>query len=1106
MLERYGDTLYRIASLFAASPAQAHELLLRFARSYTTALVPSDDQQLLEALLPLMQEIPDRRQANAQHAMRPMLDTLPAADARLLTAILKLPRAQRAALAMLALQLPFEETMQLDEHPLSELRRDALLGLAELMNRPTLAAAMTDAEANELCQVTRAALILEDPGQHHTAAVRGHLALCTDCRSLSQSWQGLMGQVSDMLRSVLRTVHMPEEFGERMLVAAQPVPSRDMRSMLRNPWLLRMALPVFVLGLIAILVFWRPPEEPASPTASGAGAVNLIALITSAQGNLYSAQSEVVQLQSYEMRWPFSDGSYAPLVGQIWRDPARNQLRAQLTHDSGGAPYEFLLTGRGTAWYAITSLYGDSVYPLLLEPRHTRIQLRLNEQELRDLSEATLVRGAWAIPKLYLEQARTAKLQSWGRQRIEDGTLVEVIGYRSDRAFSLPSTAQPIDDLQVTVLLLIDPAKGQLRELREVFGPPGGDQVSRTLWRFVSTEELTEAQQIARTFNVAFAWNGTGSFDEQQTGFVHAALPLVRKERLETFNSAGDFSSLNFDNNVTIGFHMPTLVPDKTNVAFLISNNAQNISDVSLVYLGKEREFVFRNMIDTPENQALFSTDQSVETVSTGAYTALLRQVPNGYTAMIRLPVKNSFLPSLMLTYAQGYTRDQVLAILASLAAPTSDTLKQQIELFGSRNLSDDMRELLLAALRQDHSIPADQVRRIRSMVYTRQMLAPDLLLDPYHRRPYNVPANLITTDWFYPAAAGASIAAQYQERRGANDVLYNSSYTDHDGTGMDSYSYGTRPGPITHLVPAHAQDSVLFRALMCGNGQVQEDSKGSKIITLTEQNVTAQSCLWPDYLNIMTYQLETRGNDRFWEGIPYLADLGGSKLTLTLSIDEQNVLRKAETHGFLGVPIMLESWELLEDLLIPVAEAPTATQRQALMGQEFDTAPETFLLQQVTMTDTLKIAGGRMFVPEQAEQAQYFVAVSQPLVGTNFQMATDSVFELALWHGVATQMVLPVQEADGQRRDYIIYQGAAQPLREFLQRHATWQSSAPNFGMPIAGQSRDGWTVFTQQANDFSAGNVFTIVEIEDIMIIFPMPDTLEQQAALTDLRVMGR
>ena len=61
LLERYGDTLYRIAILFAASPAQAHELLLRFARSHTTSPIPSDDQQLISALLPFMAELPERR-------------------------------------------------------------------------------------------------------------------------------------------------------------------------------------------------------------------------------------------------------------------------------------------------------------------------------------------------------------------------------------------------------------------------------------------------------------------------------------------------------------------------------------------------------------------------------------------------------------------------------------------------------------------------------------------------------------------------------------------------------------------------------------------------------------------------------------------------------------------------------------------------------------------------------------------------------------------------------------------------------------------------------------------------------------------------------------
>lgn len=1085
LLERYGDTLYRIAILFAASPAQAHELLLRFARSHITAPIPSDDQQLISSLLPFLAELPERRQANTQHALRPMLDNLPAADAHLLTAILKLPRAQRAALAFLALQLPFEEGQQLDQQPLADLRRDALLALAPVMNRPTLAAALTNPEVDELCRTTRAALILEEIGQHHTAAVRGHLALCTDCRALSQSWQGLIGQLSDGLRSVLRTVHMPEEFGERMLAAAEPTSSQGAGSILRSPWLVRMVLPVLVLSLIALLVFWRAPEEPSTPILTGAAPVALKTLITRAYDTLYTSQAEGIQHQYYQMRWPFGDGSYAPLVGQIWRDPASNQLRAQLTHESGGAPYEFLMTGRGTAWYAVTNLYGESIYPLLMDAAPMRAQFQLTEQQLRDLSQATFAKGAWGIPQLYLEQAQSATLQSWGRQRTEDGTLVEVIGFRSDTAFSMQ--AQTIDNLQVTVLLMIDPVKGQLREVREVFGPPGGDQVSRTLWRFVASETLTDEQLIGRSFNMTFAWNGTGDFKESQFSFIHPALPLVSQNRLSSLSIADGVLSWSYLNpsQMPYDIYMPTAAPDKATRAFLLSNTAQGSEGFSILYLGQGREFIFRNMLDTPANQALFPTDQGVETVTIGNYRVLMRRVPGGYMTLQTMPTDGGRLPMLVFGYASGYSREQVLATLATLQPLAVDTLQQQMELFSSTNNPNGVHELLLTALTQEKPQPGpEQVRRTHALIFTRQSENSDRLSDPYHRLPYDgVSVGQYVTKWLYPGTADR-LPYLYLERRDADDRLYE--VIDTDATLPRAYSYAPEP--------------FLLAALICGGGQLSTGQGESTLITFSVKNFSESTCLWPGYQQLMLKQLQ--GNERFAANEPYLADLGDTALTLTLTLDKQHVLTRAETTASLGTPVVLKSWQLEEDKLIPLAEAPTTAYRGSsvkTLSQQVEDVPTTFLLQQVTMSDTLKIAGGRLLVPEQPDQASYFVAVSQPLVGSNFQAASNSVFELALWEGVATQLVLPVQQSDGQAQDFIIYQGPAQAFREFLQHHASWQSSAPTTGR-IAGQTVDGWMVFTGTDQDYM------LAELDGLLLVIPRVMTAEQQKAIDGLRMLGK
>ncbi len=147
-------------------------------------------------------------------------------------------------------------------------------------------------------------------------------------------------------------------------------------------------------------------------------------------------------------------------------------------------------------------------------------------------------------------------------------------------------------------LLAIDEASGRLREVRELHGPAGGEQITRTTWRVEREEWL--AGSPATIFNLGQAWNGIGTFSAQGR-MADPALPLVVPERLVPLTIAVQRS--------WTGIWMPSRPPPGTTSALLLNRSATPIQNniygdgehLTFVYLGGGRRLELNTQSSTAD-------------------------------------------------------------------------------------------------------------------------------------------------------------------------------------------------------------------------------------------------------------------------------------------------------------------------------------------------------------------------------------------------------------------------------------------------------------------------------------------------------------------------
>jgi hypothetical protein len=663
VLEQYGDDLYRLAVLLSPDQAAANALLVRTARQFRNHAA-ADVRSVAMALCD--QSLAERRLFRRRGAPAWVTaGTARTEDAPLVTAIARLPRAQRLALGLAALHAFTTDNLAPIGQEWRVRVRDAIRALLPVLD-PDLDPTLFDPDqAPEECRMARMALLLDPTVAQTSSDVRGHLALCETCRAALREWRRLTVQVNEVLRDALRPVRLPADVAAQTVAAAHPDTRPPLRRLMESQWTHRAILPLAVLLLTILIVWPRARDEPPPPVVSP---YSLRELVERAGETLYTPPpGEGVWQGSYLIRWTFVDQTYANLRGDLWIDRENGQHRIQFVHQQGGGPYEFQLADRrGQAWYAITPAYSATIGVPLDREDVSGVRFPADADRRHRLLKARLESGAWALPRRYLAQARAAELQSWGQRQMDDGTQVEVVGFRGVRLLGFPPDAPDAGDADATILLAIDSATGLLREIRELIGPVEGEQVSRTVWAFDGGREV-DPREETRTFGIAFAWNGQGTFlslDDIATPHI----PLIPSESVIPLDDA-------------IGSSILLPDPPPGTVEAVLVRDGETAGGYVALYHAPGRRLTVR-LVPLSDAQAdRTSDDPDEERIIVKNYAVVLHPgLQWRYRAIVDLsPYQARYA---LRVESQGYTRAELVDVLTSIDVVTPERYEEQATMF----------------------------------------------------------------------------------------------------------------------------------------------------------------------------------------------------------------------------------------------------------------------------------------------------------------------------------------------------------------------------------------------------------------------------------------
>jgi hypothetical protein len=1111
-LLRSGDDLFRLALLLAPDAGSAVQALATAISRFANTGAALDEPALLAALL---DALPERRTWRRRIPAWALAPRGRAAQAPLLAAIARLPRRQRLALGLTLLRgsdaAQAAALVGGGEAVIREQVRDALLALAPYVaseggqrTSNGWVARTLGADAPEECRPTRAALALNTIADASPAA-RGHLALCEACRAAEQAWQRLHLSVEQALRGALRDAHMPADLLEG--ARATGALTRGLRADIR----LRIALVALpVLFIVALLVVPRGGSGVAQFASLGGLSPPPAprVLIQHARASLYALPAgQGAWHARYEIRWSFAGGTYAMLAADQWLDPSAGRHRLQLVHKDGGGPYELQLAdGAQTAWYAVSEVYAPSIYPLSA-PETSSFHLRFpaTPEEQRELLSARLKSGAWDLPAAYLRQAETAsEIRAWGRQRGADGAVVSLLGFAGYSPLAPPDTPEATIG-PITILLAIDETSGRLREVRELLGPDGGEQLTRTTWRFVGEEWIGDQQEIGRAFDIKRAWNGVGGFVGREQ-VAHPALPVAQRRGLTPL-------ALAIQRQWT-GIWLPDRPPVGAQVALLInggvlpihSNSVGDDERLTLVYIGEGRRLELRT--DRVDREPPLRGADGRITMPNGQPVVLRGGPAQSYEAQI---AHTSQYGEELVTRvaARGYTRAELLDVIATLGPPTLDGYRAQASLFADQFPHEAGFEALLGALAPPAAMRGDTARHIVARVFARQDGASDPLADPYHRPRYDgIPERSIQEMWVRGTPESGDMQLVFAGRD-LGGAPYWRLYADNRRMWVynaelkqtEQYTAG-----IADLELQHDQRiQLILQMLGCGRLVVLSRAGGGITVSLTDTIWQSDSCLRPSYPDLLRAQISDYPE---WalNRAPYLADVRDEAITAWIDLGSDSRIVRAEVRaGTTRDGILLEAWEIERD-----QQAQAGSFSETIFNP---TPPDTLVrwrypdavlsVDQTPHAISTSQARDFMQTPVFGLPAPSgFITASEMLTGTAALSATLMVAEAGApmgqaphWYGGdQTALLRALLDGYAIRLTYgglnmrdgspivQIYEGPAPQLGAYLRATGRWLTSAP-VTLKIEGQQVSGWQIAGIR------GGRWTLFELEGTLIAIEYP-----------------
>jgi hypothetical protein len=205
---------------------------------------------------------------------------------------------------------------------------------------------------------------------------------------------------------------------------------------------------------------------------------------------------------------------------------------------------------------------------------------------------------------------------------------------------------------------------------------------------------------------------------------------------------------------------------------------------------------------------------------------------------------------------------------------------------------------------------------------------------------------------------------------------------------------------------------------------------------------------------------------------------------------------------------ILLESWELASEELIPLDRVPAKT---------FDTSPPASLelwdyfgdqqasgpseSRTTTITNALVLAQTTLFAPQGAGQTPPLIEVGVPPT-TGTVIWGNDIFDSALRAGRAMRFTYWLTTSTALDQLMYIYQGEAESFGAFLRARSSWgwrwQSSEP-VQVAFAGRTVDGWRI------TLIGGVVWTLFEVDGTLLAAQTTDS-RQLLALEQLAPLQR
>ncbi len=1107
--------------------------------------------------------------------------------------MLALPREQRQSLA-LHLLLGYDAPLAAHIAGGSpEEERSRLSTALQRLARPAGVPLPYESQSDECPTIRRRISELAEQ-RHSEADTRAHLAVCSACRTFERAWTELNHMVEAHLRQVLRDRSLPAPLTQELLRLVRPPERWHNRTLLRFGLLLGAV--ALVLAYLVLPGFLRPPPEDETPLATNAPPADPRALVQQAlaTSDLTPGQNNGIWHGVWEIFWYFGDGTYAPLRAEAWidgRNPARHRL--QLSHSSGGAPYELQLgDGQGQIWYALDPLYQPSLYGsnIIRMPanRPDLAQWAMNPSDQELARRARLASGAWDLGAAYLRQATAAaNLRTLGRQR-ESGHTVQIVSFSGTSPLEVPPDASG-NPGPTTILLAIDIDDGRLRRVTELVGPRGGSQTSRVTWRLREESWLATASQINAAFDISQAWNGRGRFDAEPARDQAADLNLL----LLGGNNAL-LSPMYLLNGFP--FQLPAVPPPGAERMLLRQCDwtGQDTCPTGpfggAIYFGPGRWLTLTTIPWTratgSETLQLDDWDVSMQAGKGSSYRIAL--ATRGASTTNR---QYSFTVEGMLLESRGYSRAELLAVLNSLKPFDGESLRAHLPLLVPTTNDGAARRAMLEALAVPRPPAPGELLTWRERSYGRQNPQIAMPTDPYSPPPYSgLPETTLSEQWMSNNGVGAGETVIVQQA-GASWFSTLEDYT----TFVRTSNEQGQPLQTRYEGPERAwtfdqQNSVLQSWPWQGNinrgaaftdgdfrlwGILQPPTSavsltmqtlpnGTRIVTATEMVAdpngrwnnltgTGHADEWPSIRDLRPVQMLTEftlpPNGRVSAvrtyAVPAIPEfqvtidgkaLPESSVTVTNDVlsftlpngDQVQMPRGTFTndsgeirftHGNThmvnvryrtatspGTPILVRSWELLEERRSTLADAPpelsSGTLPQALVVLNWNSAasqpravynPQPQLLQQRLEGKTYSV-----FLPTPASDMQLVSLNDLGSVG-----GMNDLFHTALRAGVADRYSYLWTSA-GSNHTMSFIQGSAEKLRAFIRSHwnTPWSSSQQR-RLTIAGQEVDAW-LMDNTSN--SAGTGWLFAEVDGTLIVVEAPRTFFNDSGLAILASMRR